>query len=110
MYCSNCGSPLGEKDRFCGNCGARVPLPEPLPKAPVTAPAAEAAAASVPASPLSRPYRLTTLATAVTYGIQAQVASLGICFAAFALFPVGYPAESSPQQDRFQEERIHWIG
>ena len=86
MYCSNCGSPLGEKDRFCGNCGARVPLTEPRPEAPVPAPPAEAAAASVPASPLSRPYRLTTLATAVTYGIQAQVASLGIYIAVFALF------------------------
>lgn len=28
---------------------------------------------------------------------------------AFATFPVGYPAESRPQQDRYDENRIHWI-
>lgn len=86
MFCSNCGSTLEDKARFCGNCGVRVPLPEPLPEDPVPAPPAEEAAASAPASPVSRPYRLTTLATAVTYGLQAQVASLGLCIAAFVLF------------------------
>lgn len=28
---------------------------------------------------------------------------------AFALIPVGYPAESRPQQDRFDENRIHYV-
>ena len=28
---------------------------------------------------------------------------------AFATFPVGYPAESRPQEDRFDASRIHWI-
>ena len=28
---------------------------------------------------------------------------------AFAVFPFGYPAESRPQQDRFDESRIHWV-
>lgn len=28
---------------------------------------------------------------------------------AFALFPVGYPAETRPQQDRFDETRIHYV-
>ena len=28
---------------------------------------------------------------------------------AFAIFPYGYPAESRPQQDRYDESRIHWI-
>lgn len=28
---------------------------------------------------------------------------------AFALFPVGYPAESRAQQDRFEESRIHYV-
>lgn len=28
---------------------------------------------------------------------------------AFAIFPYGYPAESRPQQDRFDESRIHWV-
>lgn len=29
---------------------------------------------------------------------------------AFAIFPFGYPAEERVQQDRFEPERIHWIG
>ncbi|MBP3736109.1 MAG: nitroreductase family protein [Lachnospiraceae bacterium] len=29
---------------------------------------------------------------------------------AFAIFPFGYPAESRPQEDRFDEARIHFIG
>lgn len=29
---------------------------------------------------------------------------------AFAVFPLGYPAESREQRDRFDESRIHWIG
>ena len=28
---------------------------------------------------------------------------------AFAVFPFGYPAESRPQQDRFDASRIHWL-
>ena len=28
---------------------------------------------------------------------------------AFAVFPLGYPAEIRAQQDRFDEERIHWV-
>lgn len=28
---------------------------------------------------------------------------------AFSLFPVGYPAESRPQQERFREDRIHVV-
>ena len=27
---------------------------------------------------------------------------------AFAIFPLGYPAEERPQQDRFDPARIHW--
>lgn len=27
---------------------------------------------------------------------------------AFALFPLGWPAEARPQEDRFRPERIHW--
>ena len=156
MNCSNCGSPLEENARFCGRCGVRVPLPEPIPETPATAPPAEVAsvpappaqyapvaappaqyapvaapsaqyapvpappaqyapvaappaqyapvptapaqyapvfapvapaapAAPKPVSPLSRPYRLSTLATAVTYGIQSQVATMGIYIAILAL-------------------------
>ena len=28
---------------------------------------------------------------------------------AFALFPLGYPDENRPQQDRYDENRIHWM-
>ena len=28
---------------------------------------------------------------------------------AFAIFPYGYPAEERPQQDRFDENRIHYV-
>ena len=28
---------------------------------------------------------------------------------AFALFPLGYPAEEKKQQDRFEKERIHYV-
>ena len=30
-------------------------------------------------------------------------------FRAFAIFPLGYPAESRKQQDRFDESRIHFV-
>ena len=39
-----------------------------------------------------------------------RILGLGEDLHSFALVPVGYPAESRPQQDRFQQERIHWIG
>ncbi|MDO4280175.1 MAG: nitroreductase family protein [Peptococcaceae bacterium] len=29
---------------------------------------------------------------------------------AFAIYPLGHPAETRTQQDRFEENRIHWIG
>lgn len=29
---------------------------------------------------------------------------------AFAVFPFGYPAENRPQQDRFDPDRIHYLG
>ena len=29
---------------------------------------------------------------------------------AFAIFPYGYPAEEKKQQDRFEPDRIHYIG
>lgn len=43
--------------------------------------------------------------------IQKADAALGIGgnLHAFALVPVGYPAEGHPQQDRFDESRIHVI-
>ena len=28
---------------------------------------------------------------------------------AFAIFPLGYPGEEKPQQERFDEGRIHWM-
>ena len=105
MFCPNCGSPLEEKARFCCNCGARVPQPESIPENPVPAPPVEEAAASSPGSPLSRPYRLTTLATAVTYGIQSQVATLGLFLAAYLLFlPTFFKVVSSENVDALDLE------
>ncbi|MBQ2505402.1 MAG: nitroreductase family protein, partial [Erysipelotrichaceae bacterium] len=28
---------------------------------------------------------------------------------AFAIFPLGYPAEEKKQEDRFEQERIHYV-
>lgn len=44
--------------------------------------------------------------------IKKADAALGIDAGlhAFALVPLGYPAEEHPQQDRFDETRIHYIG
>lgn len=43
--------------------------------------------------------------------IEKANAALGIGdrLSAFALIPVGYPAEERPQQDRFDSNRIHFI-
>ncbi len=44
--------------------------------------------------------------------VQKVDAALGIGekLHAFALVPVGYPAEDRPQEDRYDETRIHYIG
>lgn len=42
MFCSNCGAPLGDQDKFCKACGTPVsvqPVPQPAPAQPVAAPA-----------------------------------------------------------------------
>ena len=39
-----------------------------------------------------------------------EILGIGEKLHAFALVPVGYPAEDRPQQDRFDESRIHYIG
>lgn len=38
-----------------------------------------------------------------------KVLSIPDSLNAFSLFPLGYPAESRDQQDRFEEDRIHFI-
>ncbi len=38
-----------------------------------------------------------------------QVLAIPDGLRAFALFPLGYPAEERPQQDRYDETRIHYI-
>ena len=38
-----------------------------------------------------------------------QIIGMPDTLRAFAVFPFGYPAEERPQQDRFDESRIHWI-
>ncbi len=37
MFCQNCGSPVGEGEKFCRNCGAKIetiPTPAPVYEAP----------------------------------------------------------------------------
>ena len=38
-----------------------------------------------------------------------QVLALPEGLRAFALFPLGYPAETRAQQDRWDESRVHWM-
>lgn len=38
-----------------------------------------------------------------------KVLSVSDGLRAFALFPLGYPAEKRPQQDRYDESRIHYV-
>ncbi|MBO4836589.1 MAG: nitroreductase family protein [Clostridia bacterium] len=38
-----------------------------------------------------------------------QIIGMPDTLRAFAVFPFGYPAEERPQQDRYDESRIHWI-
>ena len=39
----------------------------------------------------------------------AEIVGMPDTLRAFAVFPFGYPAESRPQQDRYDESRVHWI-
>ena len=39
----------------------------------------------------------------------AEIVGMPDTLRAFAVFPFGYPAESRPQQDRFDESRVHWV-
>jgi nitroreductase len=39
-----------------------------------------------------------------------EILGIGETLHAFALVPVGYPAEDRPQEDRFDETRIHYLG
>lgn len=49
--------------------------------------------------------------TPVPDRMEKANAALGIGdqLSAFALIPVGYPAKERPQQDRFDEGRIHYL-
>ena len=38
-----------------------------------------------------------------------QILSMPPTLRAFAIFALGHPAESRPQQDRFDESRIHLV-
>lgn len=57
MFCSNCGAPLGDQDKFCKACGTPVSVqpaaPQPAPAKPVAAPAP--VAAPVAAAPIAQP-------------------------------------------------------
>ena len=39
-----------------------------------------------------------------------EILSMPDTLRAFAIFPFGYPAEERKQRDRFNPDRIHWIG
>ena len=39
-----------------------------------------------------------------------EILSMPDTLRAFAIFPFGYPAEERKQRDRFDPDRIHWIG
>lgn len=47
-FCENCGQPLNDGIKFCGNCGAPVPAPAPV-QSPAAATPARAAPAPAPA-------------------------------------------------------------
>lgn len=72
MFCSQCGTKMGDDSKFCPNCGAKVlgvpaPAAEPAPAAPVAEPVVEAApetpvaeaavpvAEPAPAAPVAEP-------------------------------------------------------
>lgn len=42
--------------------------------------------------------------------IVDEALDIGETLHAFALVPVGYPAEDRPQQDRYDKSRVHYIG
>jgi len=58
MFCSNCGAPLGDQDKFCKVCGTPVSVqpaaPQPAPAQPVAAPA-PVAAQPAPAPAVQQP-------------------------------------------------------
>lgn len=39
-----------------------------------------------------------------------EILGIGDKLHTFALVPLGYPAEDRPQQDRYEESRVHYIG
>lgn len=41
--------------------------------------------------------------------VEEAIGGLPAGLRAFAVFPFGYPAEERPQQNRFDESRIHWL-
>ena len=60
MFCSQCGTKMGDDSKFCPNCGAKVlgvpaPAAEPAPAAPVAEPVVEAAPAveAAPETPVA---------------------------------------------------------
>ena len=69
MFCGRCGAPLSEHDRFCGRCGAAID-PAAL---EAQATAAKQAAAEKEAK---RAYHLSTLSTAVTFGVMEEAIML----------------------------------
>lgn len=58
MFCSNCGKPMGDEDRFCSGCGATNlswETPAAPPEAPATPPQAPMAPPEAPITPPQAP-------------------------------------------------------
>ena len=76
MFCSNCGAPLGDQDKFCKACGTPVSVqpaaPQPTPAQPVAAPA-PVAAQPVPAPAVQQPVTQPVAAAPVAQPVPAAV-------------------------------------
>ena len=76
MFCSNCGAPLGDQDKFCKACGTPVSVqpaaPQPAPAQPVAAPA-PVAAQPVPAPAVQQPVPQPVAAAPIAQPVPAAV-------------------------------------
>ena len=76
MFCSNCGAPLGDQDKFCKACGTPVSVqpaaPQPAPAQLVAAPA-PVAAQPVPAPAVQQPVPQPVAAAPIAQPVPAAV-------------------------------------
>ncbi|MBQ5519780.1 MAG: zinc ribbon domain-containing protein [Clostridiales bacterium] len=76
MFCSNCGAPLGDQDKFCKACGTPVSVqpaaPQPAPAQPVAAPA-PVVAQPAPAPAVQQPVPQPVAAAPIAQPVSAAV-------------------------------------